>query len=430
MIVVGAGPAGLATAGALIARGRRVIVLERADHLVSAWTGLRPSLRLHTTRHRSALPGMRIDRRLGQYLRTGDFVDACTAYAERLGIDVRTGSAVTRVALLAGGAGRARWSVRTAHGDVLRAHSVVLATGRLGAPRIPAWPGLADYRRTVLHVAELHDPAAFAGRSVLVVGSGNAGAEACVDLASAGAAPVLLAVRTPPHLLHRRIGPFPAQTVAAMLERLPIAVADRLAALQRRLTVPDLRRRGLPAPVDGLYSGVARRHIPPTNDTGIVDAIRAGRVTPVAAPAAFRADSVLLVDGTTVTPDAVIAATGYGDGSAGLPPLVGIDPVESFTGPSAGHPEHGLYVVGFDVRASGILHEIARRARWIAKNESGPPQPRAGTRPGRPSASSAPDDGANCARRPNLPEPSRRAAHLALLERPHAARLLRRRPLR
>jgi putative flavoprotein involved in K+ transport len=369
VVIVGGGPAGLATAGALHARGRTTIVLERADRLVPVWTGLRPSLRLHTTRRRSGVPGAPIDRRLGQYIHTTDFVDYWKAYTARLGLDVRTGNTVARITYLGEQIGGARWAVQTADGTVLRSRSVVLATGRLGAPRIPSWPGLDRYRGTVFHAAELHDPAAFAGRSVLVVGSGNAGAEACVDLVAAGAAPVWLSIRTPPQVLSRRTGPVPAQTVADLLERLPTRIADRIAVLQRRLTVPDLRRYGLPAPSGGLYSDIRLRHVPPTNDTGIVDAIRTGRVTPVAAPAEFEAESVRLTDGTTVAPDVVIAATGYEDGTTGLPPLIGIERIDTFSGRFAGHPERGLYLIGFDVPASGILHAIVRRAEQIAADE-------------------------------------------------------------
>jgi phytoene dehydrogenase-like protein len=55
-IVVGAGPAGLAMAAALKARGRNAIILEKSDMVVSVWRRHYDRLRLHTDRARSSLP--------------------------------------------------------------------------------------------------------------------------------------------------------------------------------------------------------------------------------------------------------------------------------------------------------------------------------------------------------------------------------------
>ena len=58
----------------------------------------------------------------------------------------------------------------------------------------------------------------------------------------------------------------------------------------------------------------------PILDVGIVDAVRAGRVTVVAAVERFEGDTAVLADGTRLTPDAVVAGTGFGPA---LEPLVG-----------------------------------------------------------------------------------------------------------
>ncbi|MFF6980950.1 hypothetical protein ACFZAV_25350 [Streptomyces sp. NPDC008343] len=75
--------------------------------------------------------------------------------------------------------------------------------------------------------------------------------------------------------------------------------------------MPDLTSRGLPRPRTGLYTRNAREGVNPVLDHGFVNAVRSGRVEPVAAVQAFDGPDVILADGTRLRPDTVIAATGY-----------------------------------------------------------------------------------------------------------------------
>jgi hypothetical protein len=60
--------------------------------------------------------------------------------------------------------------------------------------------------------------------------------------------------------------------------------------------------------------------VTPTIDVGLVRELQAGRVTPVPARIRLDGDAAVLADGTRLTPDVVIAATGY---STALEPVVG-----------------------------------------------------------------------------------------------------------
>ncbi len=57
-LIVGAGPAGLATAATMQAAGLRVTVLEKAGPVGSAWRRHYDRLHLHSDRDRSGLPDM------------------------------------------------------------------------------------------------------------------------------------------------------------------------------------------------------------------------------------------------------------------------------------------------------------------------------------------------------------------------------------
>ena len=67
-VVVGAGPAGLAAAALLGRRGLAAIVLDREPAVGASWRGHYESLRLHTARSLSGLPGMPLPRAHGRWV--------------------------------------------------------------------------------------------------------------------------------------------------------------------------------------------------------------------------------------------------------------------------------------------------------------------------------------------------------------------------
>jgi cation diffusion facilitator CzcD-associated flavoprotein CzcO len=60
--------------------------------------------------------------------------------------------------------------------------AIPIAPGCNAVPRLPDWPGLADYSGTWLHASDYRSGRDLAGRDVLVVGTGDTGAEIAVDL--------------------------------------------------------------------------------------------------------------------------------------------------------------------------------------------------------------------------------------------------------
>ncbi len=291
--IIGGGPAGLAVAAELKKRGLRSIVLERSDHIGNSWRGHYDRLHLHTPRELSGLPGLAIPKEMGR------------------------GVPVARVDHGADGAG---WSLTLTDGSQLSSPYAVVATGFNHTPVTPDYPGLAGFTGELCTAHDYRNGGAFAGRDVLVVGTGNTGTEIAVDLVEHGARRVRLAVRTVPHIVRRNTGPIAAQYTGIAVRRLPLPVADWLGALTGRLQTPDLSAQGLPRPDTGILTRVVRDNAIPVQDVGIIDAIRSGRVEPVAALAGFDGAEVELADGSRIEPDAVILATGY---TQGLAPLIG-----------------------------------------------------------------------------------------------------------
>jgi putative flavoprotein involved in K+ transport len=364
-IVIGAGPGGLAAAAELTRHGLRTLVLERSDAVGASWRRHYERLRLHTTRRLSALPGLPIPRKYGRWVRRADVVRYLESYAAHHRLDVATGISVDRVERAAPGPG---WLILASGGRRLTAHTVVVATGYNNTAYVPAWPGRDGYSGELLHAAHYREGRPYAGKDVLVVGAGNTGAEIAVDLAEAGAARVRLAIRTPPHILRRSTLGWPAQRTGILVRRLPVRVVDLIAPLVTRLSTPDLTAYGLPRPAAGLYTRVREGAIP-VQDVGLVKAVRRRRVEPVAAVTGFDGPEVLLADGTRLTPDVVIAATGY---RRALEPLVGhlavLDPTGRPLGPRRTRSRApGLYFTGFTNPISGMLRELALDASRIAR---------------------------------------------------------------
>ncbi|WP_433833684.1 flavin-containing monooxygenase [Actinoplanes sp. CA-015351] len=361
--VLGAGAAGLAVAAQLKARGVHSVVLERGPGVATSWRGRYDRLRLHTVRGLSGLPGMPIPREFGRWVRRDDLVRYLEAYARCFAVDVRTHTTVTSVKPGADG-----WSLRLADGSEHATRTLVVATGYLHTPAVPQWPGREEWTGTLLHSSRYRNAGPFAGKDVLVAGPSNSGAEIATDLAEGGAASVSLAIRTPPHIVRRETAGWPAQMNGLLLGRLPERLVNTLAATMGRMEMPDLRPYGIDRPAEGLKTRLRTQRYVPVQDVGIVRDVIAGRVRPVAAVRGFDATSVLLADGTSLRPDVVVAATGYGTGLGELfddPALFDETGVPHVHGGPAARP--GLHFLGYDVTLGGMLRQIAIESRRVAR---------------------------------------------------------------
>jgi hypothetical protein len=261
------------------------------------------------------------------------------------------------------------WLLETSNGP-LEAGSVVVAMGYNNTPLMPDYPGRDGFEGELLHASRYRNAEPYRGRDVLVVGSGNTGAEIAVDLVEGGARRVRLAVRTPPNIVRRQVGLTPNQVMALGLRRLPPRMVDSIVRVAQRVTIGDLSAYGLPKPERGVYTRVIEDDVIPIIDVGLIKCVKERQVEIVGALLGFDGPEVVLAGRERIRPEAVIVATGY---SRGLEPLVGDlgvlgsrgKPVVNGARTAPGAP--GLYFTGYTNPISGMFRELALDARRIAR---------------------------------------------------------------
>ena len=363
-LVVGAGPAGLAAGATLRRAGVEVLLVDAAKGIGESWSRHYDRLHLHTVRWLSALPGLPIARSEGKWVSRDGFIRYLQRYARHHRLPIRFGVEVERLERSDGS-----WTALTNEGPI-SARSVIVATGYNRRPKMPTWPGADGFTGELLHSSAYRNPEPYVGKDVLVVGTGNSGAEIAVDLVEGGARDVAISVRTPPNIMRRDVRGFPSQVTGVLVRRLPPPVVDSLARGVARLSIGDLRPYGLPPPPRGVYTRIRRDDVVPILDVGLVDLLKTRRVRVVAAVTGFGRDDVLLADGERLRRDAVIAATGFARALEDLVGHLGVlgrhgRPVVRAERTHPNAPD--LYFIGFANPISGALREAGIEARRIAR---------------------------------------------------------------
>jgi indole-3-pyruvate monooxygenase len=359
VVVVGAGPAGLAVAACLRRRGVTPTLIEQGHSVGWSWRGHYDRLHLHTVKQHSGLPYSPFPADVPRYPSRDQVVAYLETYARRFGLAPCFGQRVLRVYRVDSG-----WCCET---DLARyiAPEVVVATGYSRTPLVPTWPGQDRFRGPIQHSTLYRAAAPYRGQRVLVVGMGNTGAEIGLDLAEHGALPTI-AVRGPVGILPRDAFGQSTQVVSIRSRWLPAAVRDRLTPAVARLLLGNLERYGLRPPAHGPIASIERYGRVPVLDVGTVKAVKAGRIEIAPGLERFTADAAVFADGRTRPFDAVVLATGYTADVASF--VDGAEPALD----QRGYPRRptgdvdGLHFVGYTAAATGLLREIALTAPRVA----------------------------------------------------------------
>jgi len=354
VLVIGAGPAGLASAYFLERAGISYKVVDKAQVIGSTWDSLYPSLRLNTTRFFSHMPAMKFPLPYGLFPTGRQYHDYLLRFAERHHFNIYLGAEVYHVAPEG-----EMWRVESSEGVELYP-AVISASGRFCNPIMADIPGLDTFTGTVIHARDFRSPEAFAGKRVLVVGNGPSGVDISIDIGKVSP-PALLAIRSGITLSPRYPLGLPKHAWVMIAEKLPKRLGDWLEKKAESVRYRNQEKYDLKLPRDKQPSSAV-----PYRGPELIWAVRDGIVKPVEAPVRFYDNCAELADGTQVQLDVVVLATGY------QPVLYQYLDVEFETDPQgwplrdlsehpngrgmSGYP--GLYLVGVFYKGKGAMYNF------------------------------------------------------------------------
>jgi cation diffusion facilitator CzcD-associated flavoprotein CzcO len=360
VVIVGAGPAGLAAGACLQRSGVKATIFEAGEAPGTTWTSLYDRLHLHTIKSLSGLPLWPMPRDYPRYPSRQQFADYLTKYADHFNLDITTRCEVERATHDEKG-----WRLTTPQGE-LRADVIVSATGIFAHPTPPEYPDATVYQGRSLLAREYRNAGRFSGQRVLVVGAGNTGAEIAIDLAEAGIA-VTSSIRAGTNIVPRDLLGVPIQVWGQIMARTPRRLTDMLTPVLLRRSVQRQARAGVPRPAHGVLDSpgipIIGLDYPRLAQRGsIVIAGPIERFTPT---------GVRFANGREASFDAVIFATGYRLATDYIELPLPLDQRGHIEAEAVKQAEaNGLYFIGtnYDIRGTlfNIRHEAPKLAAAIA----------------------------------------------------------------
>src|SRR5215472_8340805 len=181
-VIVGGGQAGLAISYYLSQEGREHVVLERAPAVANAWRNQRwDSFTLVTPNFQVRMPGAEYNgNNPYSFMPLAEVVKYFDDYVERFDLPVHCGVEVFSVEKIHEG-----YRVRTSEGEY-KARNLVIATGLYQSPKIPPFAGRIPADILQIHSMEYKNPSSLPAGAVLVVGTGQSGAQIAEELYQSG----------------------------------------------------------------------------------------------------------------------------------------------------------------------------------------------------------------------------------------------------
>ncbi len=180
-LVIGGGQAGLVTSYWLQRAGIEHLVLERRRELGGSWHDRWDSFHLVAPNFTLLLPGMPYDGSDPDgFMPRAGVVEYVQKYAATIAPPLRLGTGVNRLRLANG-----NFEAQT-DAEAFVAKNVVLATGPYQRPKVPVAAAELAPHIEQLHSNDYRRPAQLAEGAVLVVGTGQSGAQLAEELQQAG----------------------------------------------------------------------------------------------------------------------------------------------------------------------------------------------------------------------------------------------------
>ncbi|KAL6218058.1 hypothetical protein ACLB2K_011275 [Fragaria x ananassa] len=369
VVIIGAGPAGLATSACLNRLNISNVVLEREDCCASLWKNRSyDRLKLHLAKQFCELPYMPFPENTPTYVPRKEFIQYLDTYVSTFKINplyhrsVETASFDEDVG---------KWCVLVNNTELgvqesYYAKFLVAATGENGEGYLPETNGLGSFKGEIIHSSEYGNGNKYRGKNVLVVGSGNSGMEIAYDLSNSGANTSIV-IRSSVHVLTKEI-----VFIGMVLSKyLPIMVVDGIVMFLTKLKFGNLSKYGIQNPKMGPFHIKQNEGHSPIIDVGTIKKIKSGDIQVLPSITNIEGNEIRFENGYLKWYDAIVFATGYKStvlkwlkdennlfGDNGMPK-------KSF--PNHWKSQNGLYCAGFSKRG---LFGISYDAQHISNDIS------------------------------------------------------------
>lgn len=358
LLVIGAGPVGLAIANALRQAGIAYDQVEAdANGIGGIWRhGIYPGLHMLSSKGATAFRDFPMPDDYPDFPSGKQVLAYLESYARTRGLmaSITLGRSVTTSRQNADDS----WTVGFADGEVRTYKGLVVCVGHHWDPVLPELAGTFSGR--LMHAKDYRGVPDLAGKRVLVVGGGNSGCDIVSEAARVA--------RSADWCLRRGVWLLPKTVLGIPIGELPIwrwpvFVQRMVMRAALRAIVGDYRRYGLPVPEHDIF---ARHQSITTEPLGY---LQQGRIRVRPAIAELDGERVRFADGSDGHYDVIVAATGYRLSFPFLPPrtIEVIDETAQLLGGGFPVGIRNLYVIGTEQPRIGFGYLLTPAAALFAR---------------------------------------------------------------
>ncbi|XP_047308976.1 probable indole-3-pyruvate monooxygenase YUCCA10 [Impatiens glandulifera] len=351
VIIVGAGPSGLAMAASLNILSIPNVILERDNCFAPLWQNKTyDRLKLHVAKSFCELPHMPYPKSYPTYVSRKELVQYLDHYINHFKITPRYNRFVESADYVEFESTK-KWNIkaRNINSEEMEEYScdfLIVATGENGDAFIPNVEGLETFVGEVIHTTQYKSGERYAGKNVLVVGSGNSGMQIALDLANHGAKTSIV-VKSDMHILWSE-----ATNVGLyLLKYISVYWVDSLLVMLSKLKYGnDLSKYGFKRPKEGPFLMKDKYGKYPIIDIGTMDKIKSGQIQVLPLIMEIKGSEVSFNNGKSYSFDVIIFATGFKRSTnkwlKGDDYLLNEDGLSKPSFPNHWKGQNGLYCVG------------------------------------------------------------------------------------
>ncbi|TCD67475.1 hypothetical protein EIP91_012336 [Steccherinum ochraceum] len=347
VLIVGGGQAGLDIAARLKDLGVSALIVEKNARVGDQWRKRYDSLRLHDFVWLDSQPYLKFPDSFPIHIPAKKLADWYESYATVMDLNVWTSSTVSHAKR---DDGSGKWTVTVSKQDgsqrVLVVDHLVFATGWVGEPNIPVISGRDEFRGEVMHSEKYSNARSYVGKKIIIVGGCTSAHDIAVDFADLGI-DVTMFQRSSTLMekitdlqkslapLYREDGP-PLELADKINSAMPFMVQRLTGGVEmNKFWEEDAERREklhkvgyrMNKGVDGTGAmwQIVSRGGGQYLDQGACDLILEGKIKVKSDTQIerFTSTGLRFLDGTELTADVIILATGYGDLRVPIKKIIG-----------------------------------------------------------------------------------------------------------